>query len=397
MTTFALALLLSVADATVLLNQARYAEAIALFDEVLRVNPNDADALEGRGKAYYWSGDWRRAVRDFRRVSDRPYARQALSDIASTMRPSQQIAIDVLRDDQPLDVARGETSATFFSDPLTRWTVAAATSHFDGDRRGTHDKPSVRIDNDTKFAGFSLGATLGVFDGRPIGGLRAAYRELSLRIDRREEVAAATSLGVHAFSTTAALRWSRERERLLAAAEVSHRRYFDDNDGHALVAYAITPWRRGAWTLWSGASVAARDTSETRFATTAVSSTFDPQGFFRYQFRGEYDPYWTPDDLREVRAVVAIERTFSRGRVKVSADGGFAQDRGRAFGPDSGLAPLPARIETYAFDRSYRPYRAGLSLDLAIARGLRFEVGFEHGATVDYRSNSLHAALVRRR
>jgi hypothetical protein len=37
-----------------------------------------------------------------------------------------------------------------------------------------------------------------------------------------------------------------------------------------------------------------RDTKQSRFRMTAVSSTLD-QGFFRYQYRGEYDPYWSPD------------------------------------------------------------------------------------------------------
>lgn len=376
---------------------ARYPEAIALFNELLRANPNDADALEGRASAFYWSGDFRRAMRDFRRVADREYPRKALREIESTMIPSQRVAIDAAHDDQPLDVVRGETSATWFSDPLTHWTIAAATSHFDGDRRGVHDKPSLRIENETRFVNVTLGAAIGLFDGRPIGSIGARYRELSLRIDRREEVAAATALATHASSTGVTLRWSRERERVIAAAEASHRRYFDDNSGNAFVAWAVVPRRRGEWTVWYGGSIAARDTDETRFAPTAVSSTFDPQGFFRYQFRGEYDPYWTPDDLREARAVLALERAFSRGRVKLHADGGIAHDHGRAFGPDAGLAPLPSTIDTYVFDRNYRPYRAGVSANVSVAPGLLLEIGFEHSATVDYRSNSVHAALVRRR
>lgn len=386
--------------ARVVLWQGRYAEASARFDELLRENPNDADALEGRASAAYWSGDLRRAARDFRRVlvlhPGRELASRSLAEIASLTVPMQRIGVAAVRDDQPLEAARAEASVTFFSDPLTRWTVAAGSDRFDGHRYGVHDMPSLRIENETRFAKVTVGGTVGVFDGRLVGGASLRYRELTLRVEHGPELAAATALGRDASSTVTALRWSRERDKLIAAAEVSQRNYYDDNSGRAVVAYAVVPLRRNAWTLWMGASAAARDTDETRFRVSAVSSTLDA-GFFRYSYRGAYDPYWTPDDLREGRVVVALERTFARGRVKVHGDSGVARDRGHVFGPDAGLAPLPAGIVTYAFDRSYHPYRAGVSADVALTGGLRLELGFERGATVDYRSNSFHAALVRRR
>jgi hypothetical protein len=129
---------------------------------------------------------------------------------------------------------------------------------------------------------------------------------------------------------------------------------------------------------------------------TAVSSTLNA-GFFRYQYRGEYDPYWTPDNLFEARLVAAIERRMSRGGVKLHADGGWARDRGRAFGPDAGPGPFPPATFTFAFDRTYRPWRAGIAGDLAFASHWRIEAGIERSVTVDYRSTSVHAALVRRR
>ncbi|MFL6244494.1 MAG: hypothetical protein ACJ74H_00590, partial [Thermoanaerobaculia bacterium] len=156
--------------------------------------------------------------------------------------------------------------------------------------------------------------------------------------------------------------------------------------------------RRGtpALLLWLGASAAARDTDESRFRLTAVSSTRDA-GFFRYQYRGEYDPYWTPDNLLEARLVLALERRTSRGGVKLHADGGFARDRGRAFGPDAGPDPFPASPFTFTFDRTYHPWRAGLAADFTLAPQWRIEAGVERGVTVDYRSTSVHASLVRRR
>lgn len=402
--------------ARVVMWQGRYAEAMAMFDELEGI-----EALEGRATAAYWSGDLRTAARDFRRVlaldASRAFARTSLQEIESTMRPSQRITVHGLRDDQPLDAARAEAAATFFSDPLTRWSVTGGTYRLDAGRIGETSGQYVSIENETRLGALTLGASVGAFefpDGvrRPIGSVSVRHRNLTLRIDHREEIASATSLRAHASSAGATLRWSHEGS-WVGAAEFSHRRYFDDNHGNAAVAYAVVPVWRGAapypgpvpggergpggWTLWTGASAAVRDTGESRFRMTAVSSTLDPQGFFRYQYRGEYDPYWSPDDLREARVVLALERRGPRGGVKLHADGGYARDRGRAFGPDAGTGPFPASTFTFTFDRSYRPWRAGIAADFAIAPEWRIEAGIERGVTVDYRSTTVHAALVRRR
>ena len=385
--------------ARVVMWQGRYAEAIALFDELPGV-----DALEGRATAEYWSGDLRSAARDFKRVlaqdPNREFARTSLREIESTARPSQRITIDAVDDDQPLDAMRAEIAATFFSDPLTRWSAIGGTYQLDAGRIGETSGQYVAIENETRFGDFTFGGSIGAFefpDGvrRPIGSVSVRHRNLTLRVDRREEIASATSLRTHAASTTATLRWN-HNGNWIGAAEISHRRYFDDNHGNAAIAYAVFPIRKNEWTLWAGATASARDTKESRFRMTAISSTLDGP-FFRYQYRGEYDPYWSPDDLREVRLVLALERRTSRGGVKLHADGGYARDRGRAFGPNSGPGPFPASTFTFAFDRDYRPWRAGIAADFALAPEWRIEAGVERGVTVDYRSTTVHAALVRRR
>lgn len=359
--------------ARVVLWQKRYGEAIAMFREL-----DGVDALEGRATAEYWSGDLRSAARHFREVlardPNREFARRSLAEIRSTARPSQRIAIDGIHDDQPLDGVRAESSATFFSDPLTRWTVSAGG--YDVERANGE---WLAIENETRTRALTFGGRLGIFafpDGvrRPVGNASVRWQSLTLRVDRREEIASATALLTHASSTTTALRWDHDRN-WLGAVELSHRRYYDGNSGRAFVAYAVFPLRRDAWTFWSGGSVTARDTEESRFRLIGD--------------RGRYDPYWTPDDLREARAVLALERSFARGSIKLHADGGYARDRGRAFGAD-GSGPYP-------FDRDYRPWRAGLSGALTLMPSLRLEGGIERSATVDYRSTTVHAALVRRR
>lgn len=385
--------------ARVVMWQGRYGEAITLFRQLEGI-----EALEGRATAEYWSGDLRSAARDFRRVLQidpaRETARRSLDEIASVSAPSQRVSIGGTHDDQPLDAVRAEAAATVFSDPLTRWTVTGGGYYMDAARVGDAGGEYVLVENETRVRGFTFGGSIGAFtfpDGvrRPIGGASVSWRALTLRVDRREEIASATSLRTHAASTATTLRWSHDRN-LVAAAEVSHRSYFDGNSARSVVAYAVAPFRRNEWTLWAGASATARDTERSRFTMTAVSSTLE-EGFFRYRYRGEYDPYWTPDDLLEARAVVALERRFGRGGFKLHADGGVARDRARAFGPDTGTTPFPPQTFTFAFDRDSRPWRAGIAADVAVVPSLRIEVGVERGVTVDYRSTTFHAALVRRR
>lgn len=385
--------------ARVVMWQGRYGEAIALFEQLEGV-----EALEGKATAEYWSGDLRRAARDFRRVlaldPARESAQRSLNEITATATPSQRVTVLGTHDDQPYDAMRSQLEARFFSDPQTRWGVVTGAYHLDADRIGQSDGQYLLLENETRVRALTFGGSLGVFtfpDGvrRPIGSAGVRWRNLSLRVEHREELASATSLRTHASSTTTALRWDYDRN-VIAAAEVSHRGYFDDNSVRAAVAYAVVPYKRNETTYWLGASATARDADESRFQMTAVSATLDGT-FFRYRYRGEYDPYWTPDDLLETRAVVAVERRFARGGVKLHGDAGYARDRGRAFGPDIGPGPFPASTFTFAFDRTYRPWRAGLTGDFSLGPSLRFEAGVERGATVDYRSTIFHAALVRRR
>lgn len=336
--------------ARVVMWQGRYREAIALFERL-----DGVEALEGKAQAQYWSGDWRAAAGNFRRVlaldPGREESRRSLHEILAAAKPSQRVTVAGVSDDQPLELIRTEVAASVFSDPQTRWT--ALLGRYDGDASGEF----ASVANETTVRGFVAGASFGVFtwpDGvrRPIGNASVRRGTLSARVERAPEIATATSFDEHVASTLTALRWETNR-RWLAAAEVNHRDYSDDNEGWAATAYALAPLQKNEWTLWGGAALAAKDTAESRF------------------FDGRYDPYWTPEDLVEGRAVVAVQR----GRIKVHADGGYARDRGR----------------------TYRPWRAGLTANVPVARDFELEAGVERSVTVDYRATAFHVSLVRRR
>lgn len=388
--------------ARVVLWQGRYREAIVLFE---RVRARRADVLEGIGQAAYWSGDLRTAARTFREAlaleAGREASRQALVEITSLARPSQRLTVVSDRDDQPLARTRFEAEAVHYSDPLTRWSVRAGGYTMDAGRIGESDGTFVALSNETIWRGVTVRAGLGLFthpDGarRPTGHLGMRRGSVELLIEQQEALASASALRTHASALTTTLRWRREPS-WIAAAEATHRRWFDDNETVAAVVYGVAPVvRRGDWTLWSGASAAARDTRESRFEVAAVSGTREGNSF-RYAWRGEYDPYWTPRELYEARAVAALEYRVARGGVKVHADGGYARDQGRAFGPDTGATPLPAMSYAFDYDREYAPYRFGVTLDREIVAGYRVEAAAERNVTIDYRSTSFYVSLVRRR
>ena len=387
--------------ARVVMWQLRYGEAIALFDAI---QPPTADSLEGRATAQYWSGNLRAAARDFRRVlgmsPDRESARKSLAEIRGLAVPSQRVSFDRARDDQPLSAVRGEISATFYSDPQTQWSVAAGGYSLDAEHAGDSRGEYVIVANDTALGRAGIAGSIGVFsfpDGvkRPIGGVSLRYGSFLASVSRREELATATAIRTHGASTSATLRWSRDRNWIVAA-EISARRYFDGNTGQSALAYAVAPFRRDRVTIWGGASAAFRDTEDSRFRIASMSGSRDGSSF-RYQYRGEYDPYWTPDHLVEGRLVGAVESRLGGVGLKVYGDGGYARDRGRAFGPDAGATPLPVSPFAFPFDRSYRPWRAGITLDWPLSSAFRLEAGAERSNTIDYRSDTIHVALVRRR
>ncbi|MEM8721606.1 MAG: tetratricopeptide repeat protein [Cyanobacteria bacterium P01_G01_bin.39] len=47
------------------LKQKDYQGAITKFDQALASNPNDLDALSGKGEAYYWQKNFEAAIENF--------------------------------------------------------------------------------------------------------------------------------------------------------------------------------------------------------------------------------------------------------------------------------------------------------------------------------------------
>jgi hypothetical protein len=358
----------------VLLWEQRYGDAAAVYRQLLRGESSDVDARKGLATAEYWSGDFRAARRDYAAVLlARPGdagARKAIAEISATMAPVLASDNEYVKDDQPLHRMRDLIAYTFSSDPLTKWTTTAGTYALTARDFGSASAPFVSIGGNTSLPAMHLavGGSLRMFrfpDGqtKALGGLSIAHGwrggTTSFDIDQHELLYTASSLRSHASETTATLRWSRTSETMNSAAAVHAIRYFDGNTGRAADAYhlvRVANVDRGSISI--GAAASFRDTDQSRLITI---------GSVR-----RYDPYWTPQDLFEVRAVAAAVVNAGRASIHLHADGGWARDR------DLGVS------------RTFHPWRASADVVFPLHGAFDATIGVEHQTTVFYRADSIH-------
>ncbi len=408
----------SIGLAHTLLWQGHNAAARSLFRSLARRNPSDVDAAEGAATAAYWAGDWATAQHEFAAVlrsdAQRPSARKSLAEIEAATRGENSVAIETIDDDQPFRSLHTEAVESFYSDPLTRWSMAVGGYAF-RDRRRDRDwtAPSIRVSNRVAFPWqrLTVDSSIGMLrygDGstRALGAL-AVHRtigkgELIASLDRHELVATATARAFHPAIASWSLGWHRERDpqRVLAVVDAGALRYNDHNRGWFAQGYALIPvLHRDGVSVAAGGALVARDTSESRFYVESVSSTRSADGsFFNYSYRGSYTPYWTPQRLRELRAIVKVSADLPRAATLIlHADGGVAADVAQGFAPAAGPSPFPPVIATYDFDRHFHPWRASATFSVPFEDSLHLELGFEQNTTAFYRARSIRATLVRRR
>jgi hypothetical protein len=166
------------------------------------------------------------------------------------------------------------------------------------------------------------------------------WRLLTLSAAREPLLRTLAALRTHPTADVVSLRWGNDRYAIHAESL----RYFDRNRGSDADAFFLQPF--GAIAL--GASAAWRDTRESRFAS------------------GIYDPYYTPEQQREARAIAA----FATHGLGIHLDAGFGHD---------------------AIAGSFHPWRAAVSFTRS-----RFTLAAEHSSTAFYQSNEIRASVTGR-
>jgi Tfp pilus assembly protein PilF len=400
--------------ARVLAWEGRYPEARFVLSRLVNRNPDDVEALESLGLVEYWSGDFRSASRDFRRVlrkrPDSAEARRGLAGIESASAARYEVSTAFGSDDQPYRVGRFQTLASAFSDPLTRWdgTVGSYVLRAAGQGDANGVAPFARVGRETVIPSVRLTITpwieaLRFPDGHTEGLWGIAFRhplgpwgDVTVRASRQELLLVRSSIDEHATVTSVGASWDWKRPSgWLARVEASRLRYFDANDGLSVNAFVLGPLGSfSGFTFSVGPAVSYQDTDESRFQLASAASVPLGGGEFRYTYTGQYDPYWTPHRLRDVRLAAVVQGNVSRNlTAKVQADGGWAHDQAVGFGSETGSTAIPPAAFSFFFDRTYHPWRLAASLALALTSGARLEVGYEHQVTVFYKSDALHATL----
>jgi len=335
-----------------LLWEHRYADAAILYRDLLRRAPDDADARKGLATAEYWSGDFRAALRDYELVlRARPNdaeARKGVSDLRAASAPVVVAETAAVRDDQPLRRAVASTAYTQFVDPLTKWTATAGAYALSAGARASAPFASLGIDAVLPAQHLHPAATLRVFrfpdgEAKLLGGATLARGAFSASVDRHELLYTASSLQSHPYETTATLAWKPSDDAAVALHEI---RYFDANRGRAAEGYRLM---RVSDALSLGASAAYRDTDETRFDGV------------------RYDPYWTPRNLFEARAVVAA----AVKALRFHADGGWGRES----------------------SRSYHPWRASIDANVPLRGAFTATIGLERQSTAFYRADAVRLGV----
>ena len=372
----------------------RYAEADRAFRDLLAERPADGDALLGFAQAAYWAGDLRGAQRRYRdlalRDPNHEEAKRALADLATLSRPQYEVRAIGSDDSQPYGTFRNEIRASFFSDPVTRWDVIALGGSVDGGEAairafggGVSTTLPFRIGLAADLQSFRFPNGETKMLGSASAGTPTPWRG-SFRIGVERAALLTTAAGVDdaATATRTFLSWQRNQSLALNVYRVD---YSDDNRGAGVDGWFLAPVG-GAFR--AGVSAAWRDTDETRFFFTGFHS--EPvTGGYRYVYTGEYDPYWTPLDLFEARAIVAWQWRW----LKLQADGGWAEERATSFGPDSGPAQTPGFTFPIEYERTFHPWRASAEVTVPISGRVELRARYRHEVTSFYRSNEFEASV----
>lgn len=385
--------------ARVLLWSAQYREAEHAFRGLLAERSGDEDALLGFAQTAYWSGDLRAARHRFHDVlrhhPGNAEALKALAELQEMSAPRYDVRAAATEDSQPFDTLTTHLRVSYFSDPATRWDVLGRFGSVDGGQSNARSFGGAVSTTLTRLH-VGVGASAEAFrfpneETKLLGSVRLSRRtpwrgNLTAGIERAPLLATATSVDDAATVTRSFLSWEREvATGVLAAVHLHRFDYFDDNHGLGADGWVLAPV---AGAFRAGLSAAWRDTDEVRFRFTGFRSEARGNAF-HYDYTGVYDPYWTPLDLREVRAVVM----YQWKGLKLQADGGIARDRARSFGPGGGPTPTPFFTFPVVIDRTFHPWRASAEWTVPLGGRVELRSRIRHEVTSFYRLNEIEASL----
>jgi hypothetical protein len=361
------------------------------------------------GTAEYWGGNFTAARRLFLSALDLDStvtdARHQLAEIETASAPWIRIGSRIWDDDQPLTFVQFEAEGGWFLDPLTPWGVRAQSTLFDVDSLS-----ESTLSAEATFATYVPRAHLDVsagagilarsFDestdwtGRFTLGIRLP-RTISLhaRYARTPYTSTIRSLGqaVMVQTVESGARWGRVRGWMGEA--VGRREIFpDDNHISTGFGWLLAPlWSRDAGTFHVGYGFTATAADRSRFNARGSIDVRPGQGVVPVD--GEYNPYYTPRNLRAHSALADVRLTDSR-RWSAEANVRYAVSAHDDAPVLVALATPPTITVARGFyDRSFHPWNARGSLDWSATSAVRIGLGVEHGREAYYSYTAARAEL----
>jgi hypothetical protein len=380
-----------VGQAAELRNRREFGSAIALLRSYVAQHPSDAHAQFMLGETLYWIGDWSGAKLHFtealRLDPAQAEARRELEEIRQVTTPWFLLTVSHRRDDQPVRQGASMIEGGLFLNPLQRLILRAepqlfgSTEHglvFSADAGWRAYWPGLKLETEVG-GGYLARQGSGASDwiGRASIGVRLPQGfKLQARSERAAYLWTVASLETPVVTNKAQGTFSWERKGWLAESAYGAEFFPDGNKVWNAYGWLLAPLvrSRGA-TLQTGYSLSYSDSTESRWNLPAGGGA------------GRYDPYYTPEQLRVHSVIFSGELPLTHS-LTFHAHGGYGFSA-REIAPPSQLGESPAA-------RTFHPWNAHASLDIAFAHSLSFTLAEDHERTAFWRMNRFSAGLTYR-
>lgn len=361
------------------------------------------------GTADYWQGDFTSARNEFRTAlgldPSQADARRQLVEIESAAASWVRVGANLWDDDQPLRFIDFNADGGWFVNPLTPIDVRARSSVYDGDSTSeallaaeatvTSYFPSAHLDL-VAGAGVldrSFGESLDWTARTTLGVRLPGPVRLQAKYARSPYTSTVRSLdqGIMVQTLEANAGWGGDRGwngELGARYEI----YPDDNSVSSGFGWILAPLAsREKGTLHVGYGFAAQSAAESRFlpqGTVDVRPGAPPT-----MIPGEYNPYYTPNNLR-VHSALANASVRPTSQLRIEAGGRYALSAHEDAPVIYAVATPPmATAQLTFYDRAFTPWNARGSIDWSATPAVRLTLGVEHGREAYYEFTTARVEL----
>lgn len=352
------------------------------------------DAHTWLGKLAYWEGELRPALQHLgaalRASPGKAEARRLYREIQAVLAPWLTLRAGYEHDSQPLDAGRGEAELGWRPAPSVRIAVRERPAVLWTPERGTD--PAFETEGVLGLGrpGGPAGAELragraerpSLDRGGWIGGGAARLRfpgdvELKVEARRWQYRFTTTSLDTALFVESGAARLVREAPTGWAGeAGARLHRYPDGNRVRQAFVWLLAPvWSRGENAFRIGYAFQHADSERSTFVPESAGSGGGAPAPGPPSARGRYDPYYTPEEVRQHHAVAALKVAPSAAAT-LSLDGSVGVVARE-------MAPAVDRAGDLVFSRrDFLPWRirGAAAASLSHRSGVRVEGSYREGA-----------------